>query len=176
MASNKKLFRDQIVVVTGSSAGIGRAIAYAFAEQGAHLSLISRNEQRLNTLRKELETYGAKSLVLPLDVANAGDIDTAARQVEEQMGPIDIWVNNAMLSVFSPIKEMTPEEFKRVTDVTYLGYVYGTLAALKYMLPRARGMIIQVGSALAYRGIPLQSAYCAAKHAIQGYWGAWPVR
>jgi short-subunit dehydrogenase len=116
-----------------------------------------------------LERYSLKSLVLPLDMADADAVGNAARLVEEQLGPIDIWVNNAMVSVFSPIKEMTPEEFKRVTEVTYLGYVYGTLAALKYMLPRDRGTIIQVGSALAYRGIPLQSAYCAAKHAVQGF-------
>jgi short-subunit dehydrogenase len=169
MGTANKLFKDKIVVVTGSSAGIGRSIAYAFAEQGAHLGLISRNEQRLKTLQKELESYNTRSLVLPLDVADAGALANAARQVEEQLGPIDIWVNNAMVSVFSPIKEMTPEEFKRVTDVTYLGYVYGTLAVLKYMLPRNKGTIIQVGSALAYRGIPLQSAYCAAKHAVQGF-------
>jgi short-subunit dehydrogenase len=169
MAREEKLFKDKIVVVTGAGAGIGRAIAYAFAAQGAHLGLISRNEERLNSLQQELEAYGARSLVLPLDVADAEAINNAARQVEEQLGPIDIWVNNAMLSVFSPIKEMKHEEYKRVTEVTYLGYVYGTLAALKYMLPRDRGIIIQVGSALAYRGIPLQSAYCAAKHAIQGF-------
>jgi short-subunit dehydrogenase len=169
MSPDDKLFKDKIVVVTGSSAGIGRSIARAFAEQGAHLGLIARNEQRLITLQKELERYSLKSLVLPLDMADADAVGNAARLVEEQLGPIDIWVNNAMVSVFSPIKEMTPEEFKRVTEVTYLGYVYGTLAALKYMLPRDRGTIIQVGSALAYRGIPLQSAYCAAKHAVQGF-------
>jgi short-subunit dehydrogenase len=169
MSSNDKLFKDKIVVVTGSSAGIGRSIACAFAEQGAHLGLIARNEQRLKTLQKELERYSLKSLVLPLDIADADAVSNAASLVEEQLGPIDIWVNNAMVSVFSPIKEMTPEEFKRVTEVTYLGYVYGTLAVLKYMLPRDRGTIIQVGSALAYRGIPLQSAYCAAKHAVQGF-------
>ncbi len=169
MSSNEKLFKDKIVVVTGSSAGIGRAIAYAFAGQGAHLGLISRNEQRLKTLQQELEAYNAKSLIFPVDVADADAVNNAATQVEQQLGPIDIWVNNAMLSVFSPIKEMSAGEYKRVTEVTYLGYVYGTLAALKYMLPRDKGMIIQVGSALAYRGIPLQSAYCAAKHAIQGF-------
>jgi short-subunit dehydrogenase len=169
MSLNEKIFKDKIVVVTGSSAGIGRSIACAFAEQGAHLGLISRNEQRLMTLQKELERYRSRSLVLPLDIADADAVSNAARLVEEQLGPIDIWINNAMVSVFSPIKEMTPEEFKRVTEVTYLGYVYGTLAALKYMLPRDRGTIIQVGSALAYRGIPLQSAYCAAKHAVQGF-------
>ena len=169
MAAKERLFNEKIVVVTGASAGIGRAIAKAFAQQGAHVGLISRNEERLKTLQQELEGYDVKTLALPLDVADAGAVREAARHVEEQLGPIDIWVNNAMLSVFSPIKEMTADEFKRVTEVTYLGYVYGTLAALKYMLPRNRGMIIHVGSALAYRGIPLQSAYCAAKHAIQGF-------
>ena len=169
MIAGNKLFKDKIVVVTGSSAGIGRAIAYAFAKEGALLGLISRNQQRLATLQKELDNEGIRSLVLPLDVADADAVNNAAKQVEEQLGPIDIWVNNAMVSVFSPVKEMTPEEYKRVTDVTYLGYVYGTLAALKYMLPRDRGTVIQVGSALAYRGIPLQSAYCAAKHAVQGF-------
>src|SRR4030095_4765997 len=112
---------------------------------------------------------GGKALVLPTDVAEASQVEAAAAAVEEQLGPINIWINDAMVSVFSPIKEMTPEEFRRVTEVTYLGYVYGTLAALKRMLPRDRGVIVQVGSALAYRGIPLQAAYCAAKHAVQGF-------
>jgi NAD(P)-dependent dehydrogenase (short-subunit alcohol dehydrogenase family) len=112
---------------------------------------------------------GGKALGLPTDVADADQVEAAAAAVEEQLGPIDIWINNAMASVFSPIKEMTPEEFRRVTEITYLGYVYGTLAALKLMLPRDRGVIVQVGSALAYRGIPLQAAYCGAKHAIQGF-------
>ena len=117
----------------------------------------------------DVEDLGGKALVIPVDVADAEGIEHAAEAVEREFGPIDIWINNAMVSVFSPVKKMTPEEYKRVTEVTYLGVVYGTLAALKRMLPRDRGVIVQVGSALAYRGIPLQSAYCAAKHAIQGF-------
>jgi short-subunit dehydrogenase len=164
-----KIFSDKTVVVTGASAGIGRAIAMEFAKQGASIGLISRNKERLEKLRSEIEANGVKALVLPLDVADAEAIENAAAEVEQNLGPIDIWVNNAMVSVFSPVIKMKPDEFKRVTEVTYLGTVYGTMTALKYMLPRNRGTILQVGSALAYRGIPLQSAYCAAKHAIQGF-------
>ncbi|MCA1613450.1 MAG: SDR family oxidoreductase [Acidobacteria bacterium] len=119
--------------------------------------------------RKDAEELGGKALVLPTDVADAEAVERAAAAVEQEFGPIDIWINNAMVSVFSPVKEMKPEEYRRVTEVTYLGYVYGTLAALRRMLPRDRGVVVQVGSALAYRGIPLQSAYCAAKHAVQGF-------
>ena len=119
--------------------------------------------------RRDVEKLGGKALVIPVDVADADKVEAAAARIEAELGEIDIWINNAMTSVFAPIKEMTPEEFRRVTEVTYLGYVYGTLAALKRMLPRNRGVIVQVGSALAYRGIPLQSAYCAAKHAVQGF-------
>jgi short-subunit dehydrogenase len=169
MSTNSLSFHNKIVIVTGASAGIGRAIAVAFAKQGAHLGLISRNEQRLLSLQKELNDYGIRTLVLPLDIVNSEEVEKAAMHVEQELGPIDIWVNNAMVSVFSPVKEMTAAEYKRVTEVTYLGVVYGTLAALKFMLPRNAGIIIQVGSALAYRGIPLQSAYCASKHAIQGF-------
>jgi short-subunit dehydrogenase len=169
MTSKKMGFKNKVVVVTGASAGIGRAICYAFAEQGAHLGLISRNKQRLESLQKELSEYGIQSIVLPLDVSDFEKVNAAAETIENELGAIDVWVNNAMVSVFSPIKEMTADEYKRVTEVTYLGYVYSTMAALKYMSPRNQGTIIQVGSALAYRGIPLQSAYCAAKHAIQGF-------
>lgn len=157
------------VVITGASAGVGRATACAFAKEGAQIGLIARGEDGLEATRREVEGLGGKALVLPADVADADAIEAAAASVEAQFGSIDVWVNNAMASVFSPIKEMTAEEYKRVTEVTYLGYVHGTLSALKRMLPRDRGVIIQVGSALAYRGIPLQSAYCAAKHAIQGF-------
>ena len=155
--------------MTGASAGVGRATAQAFARQGARIGLIARGRAGLEGAKRDVEELGGEAIVLPLDVSDAAAVDIAAEQVETKFGPIDVWVNNAMTSVFSPIKEMTAEEFKRVTDVTYLGSVYGTLAALKRMLPRDRGVIIQVGSALAYRGIPLQAAYCGAKHAIQGF-------
>src|ERR687886_2704359 len=161
--------KAEVVAVTGASAGVGRATAQAFAKRGARVGLISRGRVGLEGAKKEVESFGGKALVLPTDVADAGAVEAAAQKVEEEFGPIDIWVNNAMVSVFSPVKEMTPEEFKRVTEVTYLGYVHGTLAALRRMLPRDRGTILQVGSALCYRGIPLQAAYCAAKHAIQGF-------
>jgi NAD(P)-dependent dehydrogenase (short-subunit alcohol dehydrogenase family) len=159
----------RVVVVTGASAGVGRATAQAFAREGAKIGLLARGVAGLEATKREVEALGGSALVLPTDVANADQVEAAAEAVEQQFGPIDVWVNNAMASVFSPVKEMTPEEFRRVTEVTYLGFVHGTLSALKRMLPRDRGIIIQVGSALAYRGIPLQSAYCAAKHAIQGF-------
>lgn len=155
--------------MTGASAGVGRAIVRAFAREGAHIGLLARGRDGLEAARQEVEDLGGKALVMPVDVADAQGIEHAAEAIERAFGPIDIWINNAMVSVFSPVKKMLPEEYKRVTEVTYLGVVYGTLAALKRMLPRDRGVIVQVGSALAYRGIPLQSAYCAAKHAIQGF-------
>jgi NAD(P)-dependent dehydrogenase (short-subunit alcohol dehydrogenase family) len=157
------------VVITGASAGVGRSAAHAFAQEGARLALIARSREGLEATKSEVERLGGTAIALPADVADADAIESAAASVETELGPIDVWVNNAMTSVFSPVKQMTASEFRRVTDVTYLGYVHGTLAALKRMLPRDRGVIIQVGSALAYRGIPLQSAYCAAKHAIQGF-------
>ncbi len=159
----------EVVVVTGASAGIGRATARLFGSKGAAVGLVARGKDGLEAARREIEKAGGKAIVLPTDVADARAVEAAAAQVEKRFGPIDIWVNNAMCSVFSPVKEMTPDEYLRVTEVTYLGYVYGTLAALKRMLPRDRGTIVQVGSALAYRSIPLQSAYCAAKHAIVGF-------
>jgi NAD(P)-dependent dehydrogenase (short-subunit alcohol dehydrogenase family) len=158
-----------IAVITGASAGIGRATALAFARQGADVALVARNATRLDGLKREIETIGRKALALPLDVADAEAVDAAAELVESVLGPMDVWVNNAMVSVFSPVKDMQPDEFRRVTEVTYLGSVYGTLAALKHMRRRDRGSIVIVGSALAYRGIPLQSAYCAAKHALKGF-------
>ncbi len=157
------------VVITGASAGVGRATVREFAKRGARLGLIARGRDGLEAAGREVECAGGRALILPLDVADATAVEAAAAQVERELGPIDIWVNNAMVSVFSPIKEMTPEEFRRVTEVTYLGVVHGTLAALKRMLPRDRGTIVQVGSALSYRSIPLQSAYCAAKHAERGF-------
>jgi len=159
----------QVVVITGASAGVGRATVRAFARQGADIGLLARGVDGLAAARREVQAAGGRALVLPADVADAGQVEAAAERVERELGPIDVWVNNAMVSVFSPVKELRPDEIKRVTDVTYLGVVYGTLAALKRMLPRNRGAIVQVGSGLAYRGIPLQAAYCGAKHAIQGF-------
>ncbi|WP_338875109.1 SDR family oxidoreductase [Spirosoma sp. SC4-14] len=160
----------KVVVVTGASAGLGRAIVREFAKQGANIGLIARGLEGLEGAKREVEACGGRALICPLDVANADAVDKAADEIEATFGPIDVWVNNAMNSVFSPISEMKPEEYKRVTEVTYLGQVYGALAALKRMRPRNRGSIIFVGSALAYRGIPLQSAYCGSKHAIQGFY------
>jgi len=159
----------KVVVVTGASAGVGRAAVRAFAKHRTKIGLLARGEDGLEATKKEVEALGGQAIVIPTDLANAQQVEAAASRVEQEFGSIDIWVNNAMNSVFSPIKEMTPEEYKRVTEVTYLGQVYGTLAALKRMLPRDRGSIVLVGSALAYRGIPLQSAYCGAKHAIEGF-------
>ena len=159
----------EVVVITGASAGVGRATVREFAKRGARIGLLARGRDGLEAARREVEAAGGRALVLPADVADAAAVEAAAERVEQEFGPIDIWINNATVSVFSPIKEMTAEEFRRVTEVTYLGFVHGTLSALKRMLPRDRGVIVQVGSALAYRGIPLQAAYCAAKHAIQGF-------
>jgi len=159
----------EVVVITGASAGVGRATARAFGRRGARVALIARGRDGLEAAKREIEAFGGEALVLPLDVADHDAVEQAAETVEQQFGPIDIWINNAMVSVFSPIMQMQPDEYRRVTEVTYLGYVWGTLAALRRMKPRDRGTIVQVGSALAYRGIPLQSAYCAAKHAVQGF-------
>lgn len=161
--------KPEVVVITGASAGVGRAIVRAFAKRGAHIGLLARGHAGLEGAHKDVEQLGGKALVIPTDVADATQVEAAAEQVEQTFGPIDIWINVAMASVFLPAKEMEPEEYKRVTEVTYLGQVYGTLAALRRMLPRDRGRIIQIGSALVYRGIPLQSAYCGSKHAIQGF-------
>jgi len=167
MASNGR--KREVVVITGASAGVGRATTELFARQGARIGLLARGRERLEAARREVEQAGGEALVLPTDVADADAIEAAAEQVEQTFGPIDIWINNAMASVFSPVSQMQPEEYRRVTEVTYLGQVYGTLAALKRMRPRNRGSIVLVGSALAYRGIPLQSSYCGAKHAVQGF-------
>lgn len=161
--------RPHVVMVTGAGAGLGRTIATSFAKRDAHIGLLARDPVRLEAARGEVEALGGKGLVLPADVADAAQVEEAAATLEAAFGPIDTWVNNAMSSVFAPFKEVTPEEFHRVTEVTYLGYVYGTMAALRRMLPRDHGTIVQVGSALAYRSIPLQSAYCGAKHAIAGF-------
>jgi NAD(P)-dependent dehydrogenase (short-subunit alcohol dehydrogenase family) len=156
-------------VITGASAGVGRAAVREFACHGARIGLLARGTDGLKAAHTEVEELGSEALLVPTDVANADEVESAAPQIEREFGQIDIWINNAMTSVFSAIKQMTAAEFRRVTEVSYLGYVYGTLAALKRMLPRDRGVVVQVGSALAYRGIPLQAAYCAAKHAVQGF-------
>jgi NAD(P)-dependent dehydrogenase (short-subunit alcohol dehydrogenase family) len=161
--------KPKVVVITGASAGVGRATVREFAKRKAHIGLIARGTDGLEGARREVEAAGGKALMLPTDVADADQVEAAGAAVEERLGPIDVWVNNAMVSVFSPVREMTPADYRRVTDVTYLGYVWGTLTALRRMQTRDRGMIVQVGSALAYRAIPLQSAYCAGKHAVQGF-------
>ncbi len=158
-----------IVVVTGSSAGLGRAIAHGFAKRGARVALLARNPQALEAAAKECELLGGAGMAIPTDVSDYDAVEAAAAKVEREWGPIDVWVNDAMVSVFSPVKEMEASDYKRVTDVLYLGFVHGTMAALKRMLPRNRGTIVQIGSALSYRSIPLQSAYCACKHAINGF-------
>jgi short-subunit dehydrogenase len=158
-----------VVVITGASAGVGRAAVRAFAERGYDVALIARGDAGLSGAAEDVRRAGRRSVQLPLDVADAAAVEAAAARTEEELGPIDVWVNNAMVSVFSPVLQMRAEEYRRVTEVTYLGYVHGTLAAYRRMAARDRGVIVQVGSALAYRSIPLQSAYCAAKHAIAGF-------
>lgn len=159
----------QVVVITGASAGVGRATARRFAGPGVRLALLARGRDGLEAARREAEVAGARALALPVDVAEPDQVEEAAEIAEWELGPIDVWVNNAMASVFSPVHKTPPEEIRRVTEVTYLGSVYGVLAALRRMRPRDRGAIVQVGSALAYRSIPLQAAYCGAKHAIRGF-------
>ena len=161
--------RPEVVVVTGASAGVGRAVAREFGKHGAAVGLLARGKDGLEACAREVEALGGQALVLPGDVADADLVERAAAMTEAEFGPIDVWVNNAKASVFSPVKEMSAVDYKRVTEVTYLGFVHGTLSSLRRMRTRDRGMIVQVGSALAYRGIPLQSAYCASKHAIQGF-------
>jgi NAD(P)-dependent dehydrogenase (short-subunit alcohol dehydrogenase family) len=158
-----------VVVITGASAGVGRATAVAFARTGARLGLVARGRAGLAGARRDVEAAGGKALVLAVDVADHEQVEHAAAQIEESLGSIDVWVNNAMATIFAPFAEIAPEEYRRATEVTYLGYVWGTMAALRRMVPRDRGVIVQVGSALAYRAIPLQAPYCGAKHAIQGF-------
>lgn len=161
--------KTEVVVITGASAGVGRATAQAFAQRGACVGLLARGTEGLEGTARDVESRGGAALAIPTDVANADQVERAAEAVEREFGPIDIWVNDAMTTIFAPFDEITPEEFKRATEVTYLGAVYGTMAALKRMKARNRGCIVQVGSALAYRSIPLQAPYCGAKHAIRGF-------
>lgn len=157
------------VVVTGASAGVGRATAIAFARKGCNVALIARGRQGLEGAKRDVEAAGGQALVLPLDVSDVDAVFAAADQVVRHWGHIDVWVNNAMVTIFAPVRDIKPEEFRRVTEVTYLGQVYGTMAALKHMRSRNEGTIVQVGSALSYRAIPLQSAYCGAKFAVRGF-------
>src|SRR5690606_13777962 len=159
----------RVVAVTGASAGIGRAIVRAFAEDGADVGLIARNREALEAARGEVQECGGRAVVCFADVADAAQVAAAAAAIEQELGPIDVWVNNAMVTVVSPVSELSAEEIRRVTEVTYLGAVYGTLEALARMRARDRGVIIQIGSALSYRAIPLQAPYCAAKFALRGF-------
>jgi NAD(P)-dependent dehydrogenase (short-subunit alcohol dehydrogenase family) len=160
---------NRVVAITGASAGIGRATARAFARDGWDVALIARGEAGLEAAANEVRASGQRALSFPVDVADGAAVEAAAERIERELGPIEVWVNDAMESVFAPVDRITPDEYRRVTEVNYLGYVHGTLAALKRMKARDRGVIIQVGSALAYRSIPLQAAYCASKHAIVGF-------
>jgi short-subunit dehydrogenase len=159
----------EVVVITGATAGVGRATVKEFACHGSAIGLIARGREGLDAARRDVEAAGSEAVELPLDVADADAVEEAARNVEDRLGPIDVWVNNAMTTVFAPFHEVTAAEFRRATEVTYLGTVHGTMAALRRMRPRGRGVIVQVGSALAYRAIPLQAPYCGAKHAIRGF-------
>jgi short-subunit dehydrogenase len=170
--ANKELEPEAVVAVTGASAGVGRATAVAFARKGCRVALISRDGDALECTRREVEAVGGRGLAIVADVADAQAVIDAADRVIEEWGQIDVWVNNAMATVFGRVEMVTPEELKRVTEVTYLGQVHGTLAALKHMRARGQGAIVQVGSALAYRAIPLQAAYCGAKFAVRGFTNA----
>jgi NAD(P)-dependent dehydrogenase (short-subunit alcohol dehydrogenase family) len=161
--------RHHVVVVTGASAGIGRASAIAFAQKGARVAILARGDAGLEGAKDEIRRFGGEAIAIPTDVANFAEVDAAASHIEQEFGEIDIWVNDAFASVFAPFDQISPEEFLRVTEVSYLGFVHGTMAALSRMKPRNRGTIVQVGSALGERAIPLQSAYCGAKHAINGF-------
>ncbi|MFM0756012.1 MULTISPECIES: SDR family oxidoreductase [Paraburkholderia] len=157
------------VLITGASAGVGRASAHEFARQGAKIALIARDEAALDDVRREVEELGGQAIAIALDVSDPTAVEAAATRAEAELGAIDVWVNNAMTTVFAPLQDISPDEYRRATEVTYLGYVWGTMSALRRMRPRNRGTIVQVGSALAYRSIPLQSPYCGAKHAIRGF-------
>jgi short-subunit dehydrogenase len=160
---------NMVVVITGGTAGVGRATARRFAKAGARVGLIARDEAALGETVAELERLGAPAAAAAADTADASEVFRAARDIEERLGPVDVWINNAMATVFAPVSDVAPDEFRRVTEVCYLGTVHGTMAALDSMRKRDRGIVVQVGSALAYRGIPLQAAYCGAKHAVRGF-------
>jgi NAD(P)-dependent dehydrogenase (short-subunit alcohol dehydrogenase family) len=161
--------RRRVVVVTGASAGVGRAVACEFARHGWRVALVARGQDGLDGARADVQRLGGEALVLPTDVADANQVESAAARVEAEWGAIDVWVNDAMATIFSPLLQVSPADFQRATQVTYLGAVWGTMAALKRMKPRDRGTIVQVGSALAYRSIPLQAPYCGAKAALRGF-------
>jgi NAD(P)-dependent dehydrogenase (short-subunit alcohol dehydrogenase family) len=160
---------EKVIVVTGASSGVGRATARRFGAEGARVALLARGEAGLEAAAAEIRRCGGTALPIPVDVADAAAVEAAAERIERELGPIDVWINNAMTTVFGPVDRITAEEFRRVTEVTYLGYVHGTMAALRRMRRRDRGVIVQVGSALSYRAIPLQAAYCGAKFAIRGF-------
>ena len=166
---DKKNSKPEVVVVTGASGGVGRAVAREFGRHGAHVGLLARGQDGLEAARREIEELGGRAIAIPTDVSRYDDVAEAAAEVERQFGPIDIWINDAMVSVFAPFMKVTPKEYQHVTDVTYHGQVWGTRVALERMMPRNRGHVVQVGSALSKRSIPLQSAYCGAKHAVAGF-------
>ena len=160
--------QQEVVVVTGAGKGVGRATARRFARPGVSLALLGRGRDALAAARREVEAAGGRALVVPTDVADHDSVESAAAAAEDALGPIGVWINNAMTTVFARFEDISHEEYRRATEVTYLGTVWGTAAALRRMLPRDQGTVVQVGSAMAYRGIPLQAPYCGAKHAIQG--------
>lgn len=160
---------QEVVVVTGASGGVGRAVAHAFAKRGAKVALLARGEKGLEAARAECAAFGGQAIAIPTDVADPGQVEAAAERVEQELGPVDVWVNDARATVFGEFLDISPEEFKRATEVTYLGAVYGTMSALRRMVARDRGTVVQVGSALAYRAIPLQAAYCGAKFGMRGF-------
>jgi short-subunit dehydrogenase len=168
--NDKEFFKNKLVVITGATGGVGRVTAWEFAKRGARVVLIARDKTQLEATSREVEACGGMALQIQVDVSDAEKMEAITEHIERQWGPIDVWINNAMNSVFAPFSEITAQEYRRVTDVTYLGTIYGTMSVLKRMKSRNRGSIVFVGSALAYRGIPLQSAYCGAKHGIQGFY------
>ncbi|HZZ41754.1 MAG TPA: SDR family oxidoreductase [Tepidisphaeraceae bacterium] len=165
----RRIGPETVVAITGASGGVGRATARLFAKRGAKIALLARGKDRLEATKNEVEERGGRAIAIPTDVSQFEQVEAAASITEQKFGPIDLWINNAMLSMYSPFMKMTPEEFRHIVNVTFLGVMHGTHCALKRMQPRDAGKIIQVGSALAFRSIPLQSAYCASKHAIQGF-------